>query len=89
MRDQNKAAVYGVVAERPGVSVGEIAQVTGIAKPLIHNSTRAGSDCWDVKLVFFFPDRPAQTVRRLYRFTVDVADVVPATVGPMRSWSIR
>jgi cyanobactin maturation PatA/PatG family protease len=48
-----------------------------------------GSDCWDVKLVFFFPDRPAQTVRRLYTFTVDVADVVPATVGPMRSWSIR
>jgi cyanobactin maturation PatA/PatG family protease len=48
-----------------------------------------GSNCWDVKLVFFFPNQPAQTVRRLYRFTVDVADVVPATVGPMRSWSIR
>jgi len=48
-----------------------------------------GSDCWDVKLIFFFPNRPVQTVRRLYRFTVDVADVVPATIGPMRSWSIR
>jgi cyanobactin maturation PatA/PatG family protease len=48
-----------------------------------------GSDCWDVQLVFFFPKQPVQTVRRLYRFTIDVADVVPATVGPMRSWSIR
>src|SRR5262249_7626969 len=49
---------------------------------------RPGS-CWDVKLVFFYPDRPLQAVRRLYRFTVSVDDVVPVTVGPMRSWSIR
>jgi len=48
-----------------------------------------GADCWDVKLVFFYPNRPIPSVRRLYRFTVDVADVVPATVGPMRSWYIR
>ena len=48
-----------------------------------------GADCWDVKLLFFFPQRQVQTVRRVYRFTVDVTDVVPATVGPMRSWSIR
>jgi hypothetical protein len=48
-----------------------------------------GSDCWDVKLTFFFPERPTNTARRVYRFTVDVADIVPATIGPMRSWSIR
>ena len=48
-----------------------------------------GANCWDVKLVFFFPDRPTQSVRKVYRFTVDVADIIPATVGPMRSWSIR
>jgi hypothetical protein len=41
-RGQNKAAVFGVIAERPGVTVSEIAQVTGIAKPLIYNTTRAG-----------------------------------------------
>ena len=41
-RGQNKAAVYGVIAERPGVTVTEIAQVTGITKPLIYNTTRAG-----------------------------------------------
>ncbi len=49
----------------------------------------AGADCWDIKLLFFFPLRQVQTVRRVYRFTVDVADVVPAIIGPVRSWSIR
>ncbi len=48
-----------------------------------------GTDCWDVKLSFFFPQRQVQTVRRIYRFTVDVADVVPVTVGTMRSWYVR
>lgn len=48
-----------------------------------------GANCWDVKLVFFFPNQPQTAIRRLHRFTVDVADVVPATIGPMRSWSIR
>jgi hypothetical protein len=41
-RGQNKAAVFGVIAERPGVTVTEIAQVTGIAKPLIYSTTRSG-----------------------------------------------
>ena len=47
---------------------------------------RPESDCWHVKLFFFFPDRQVQTVRKIYRFTVDVSDVVPVTVGPVRSW---
>lgn len=34
--------MHGVIAERPGVTVTEIAQVTGISKPLIYNTTRAG-----------------------------------------------
>ncbi len=38
----NKQAIYGAIGERPGVSVGEIALVTGVAKPLIYNTTRAG-----------------------------------------------
>ena len=27
--------------------------------------------------------------RKVYRFTVDVSDVVPVTVGPVRSWFVR
>ncbi len=33
--------------------------------------------------------RHVQTVRKVYRFTVDVSDVVPVTVGTMRSWFVR
>ena len=50
---------------------------------------RPGSDCWDVELYFFYPERQVQTVRKVYRFTVDVSDVVPVTIGPMRSWFTR
>ena len=50
---------------------------------------RPGSDCFDVELFFFFPARQVQTVRKVYRFTVDVSDVVPVTVGPMRTWFTR
>jgi subtilisin family serine protease len=50
---------------------------------------RPGSDCWDVKLAFFYPERQVQTVRKMYRFTVDVSDIVPVTVGPVRSWFVR
>jgi subtilisin family serine protease len=50
---------------------------------------RPESDCWDVKLLFFFPERQVQTVRKVYRFTIDVSDVVPVTVGPVRSWFVR
>jgi len=50
---------------------------------------RPESDCWDVKLTFFNPEREVQSPRRAYRFTVDVSDVVPVTVGGIRSWSVR
>jgi hypothetical protein len=50
---------------------------------------RPESDCWDVKLHFFYPQRQVQTVRRVYRFTVDVSDIVPVMVGPVRSWFVR
>jgi hypothetical protein len=50
---------------------------------------RPGSDCWDVEVYFFYPERPVQTVRKVYRFTVDVSDTVPVTVGATRSWFTR
>lgn len=48
---------------------------------------RLGSDCWDVMLRFFSPTRDNPLIKRVYRFTVDVSDVVPVTVGPMREWT--
>jgi hypothetical protein len=50
---------------------------------------RPGSDCWDLEIYFFYPEREVQTVRKVYRYTVDVSDVVPATIGPVRSWFTR
>jgi len=50
---------------------------------------RPHSDCWDVELTFFFPERPVQTVRKFYRYAVDVNDVVPVTMGKMRTWFVR
>jgi hypothetical protein len=43
--------VFGVIAERPEVTVAEIAQVTGIAKPLVYNTTRAGVERGELERV--------------------------------------
>lgn len=47
---------------------------------------RMDSDCWDVKLNFFDPDNDLRA-RKVYRFTIDVSDMMPVTVGDVRSWS--
>lgn len=50
---------------------------------------RPDSDCWDVRLIFFDPADALGRARTVYRFTVDVSDVVPVLVGPVRSWAMR
>lgn len=47
---------------------------------------RADSDCYDVKLRFFDPENLHRS-RIIKRFTIDVSDVIPVTIGQMRSWS--
>ena len=49
---------------------------------------RPGSDCWDVKLTFFNPSKRLEQARHVYRFTVDVSDVIPVTVGMIRHWDV-
>ena len=49
---------------------------------------RPGADCWDVKLTFFNPAKRLEQARHVYRFTVDVSDVIPVTVGKVRHWNI-
>lgn len=49
---------------------------------------RPDSDCWDVKLMFFNPTKRLEQARVVYRFTIDVSDVIPVTVGKVRSWEI-
>ncbi len=50
---------------------------------------RPDSECWDVKLTFFNPQRVFEQARKVYRFTVDVSDVCPVSVGRVRSWFVR
>lgn len=50
---------------------------------------RLGSDCWDVVLAFFNPKKILEQARKVYRFTVDVSDICPVAVGPVRSWFVR
>lgn len=47
---------------------------------------RPESDCWDVKLSFFNPGKRLEQSQKVYRFTVDVSDVMPVMVGEVRSW---
>jgi cyanobactin maturation PatA/PatG family protease len=63
----------------------ELENVNVVRSPIC----RPGSECWDVELYFFYPERQVQTVRRVHRFTVDVSDSVPVTVGPTRAWFTR
>jgi cyanobactin maturation PatA/PatG family protease len=49
---------------------------------------RPDSDCYDVELSFFSPEN-IRAANQVYRFTVDVSDVVPVTVGEIRGWKRR
>jgi cyanobactin maturation PatA/PatG family protease len=49
---------------------------------------RPDSDCWDVQLHMFDPENERRA-GRIYRFTVDVSEVLPVTVGPIRQWAAR
>lgn len=47
---------------------------------------RLDSDCWDVKLKFFDPEN-GRRARRVFRFTIDVSDTIPVTLGEVRTWA--
>jgi cyanobactin maturation PatA/PatG family protease len=48
---------------------------------------RVNSDCWDVKLKFFDPERGLRA-KKVYLFTIDVSYLIPVTLGQVRSWSV-
>jgi len=48
---------------------------------------RLNSDCWDILLTFFDPEDGKRS-RQVFRFTIDVVDSVPVTVGSIKSWSL-
>lgn len=48
---------------------------------------RLNSNCWDVKLKFFDSEN-SRRAKKVYRFTIDVANIMPVTLGAVRSWSV-
>jgi hypothetical protein len=50
---------------------------------------RPDSDCWDVVLKFYDPQKVFEKSRHAIRFTVDVSYVNPVILGEPRSWYIR
>ena len=50
--------------------------------------SRPGSECWDVILTLFDPQRRYERAREVYRLTVDVSEIIPVTVGKLRRWSV-
>jgi len=48
---------------------------------------RMDSDCWDVKLKFFDPEND-QRAKRVIRYTIDVSDIMPVTLGKARIWDV-
>lgn len=56
----------------------------------VHKSPvcRPDSDCYDVELSFFNPDN-TNVAARVFRFTIDVSDVIPVSIGTTRSFTRR
>jgi len=48
---------------------------------------RLNSNCWDVMLKFFDSEN-SRRAKKVYRFTIDVANLMPVTLGTVRSWSV-
>ncbi|NIF33352.1 PatA/PatG family cyanobactin maturation protease [Enterobacter sp. Cy-643] len=57
-------------------------QISAVVSPV----SRPESDCWDVVLEFFNPKERLTKARKLYRYTIDVSDLMPVTIGTLRSW---
>ena len=49
---------------------------------------RPESDCWDVTYRFFNPEEVLTQARQVFQYTIDVSDLVPVAVGPLRNWQI-
>jgi hypothetical protein len=49
---------------------------------------RLNSNCWDVMLKFFDSEN-SRRAKKVYRFTIDVANIMPVTLGAVRSWSVQ
>jgi cyanobactin maturation PatA/PatG family protease len=48
---------------------------------------RMDSDCWDIKLKFFDPENKDRA-KKVMRYTIDVSDMMPVTLGAVKIWDV-
>ncbi|MBV8611204.1 MAG: hypothetical protein JO034_27565, partial [Singulisphaera sp.] len=75
------------VAEAFAMAIAEGRQLKSI-EVIKSPICRIHSDCWDVKLKFFDPEEGGRA-KRVCRLTVDVSDLMPVTLGEVRTWMTR
>lgn len=77
-------AYQGASVFADGMNRGlELYSITVARSPIC----RPDSDCWDVQVTMFDAENERRAAR-VYRFTVDVSEVLPVTVGAGRNWSV-
>jgi cyanobactin maturation PatA/PatG family protease len=66
-----------------GLAEGRVLETIAVEKSPV---CRMHSDCWEIYLTFNDLDN-AKRATRIFHFTVDVSDMIPVTVGAVKSWT--
>ncbi|MEH2279418.1 MAG: PatA/PatG family cyanobactin maturation protease [Nostoc sp.] len=89
--DRDRALNFAATNAFQAASTFELAIVSGMGLESIEVEKspfcRLNSNCWDVKLRFFDSENSSRA-KKVYRFTIDVANIMPVTLGQVRSWSV-
>ncbi|BAZ31345.1 peptidase S8/S53 [Cylindrospermum sp. NIES-4074] len=89
--DRDRALNFAATNAFQAASTFELAIASGMELDSIEVEKspfcRLNSNCWDVKLKFFDPEN-SRRAKKVYRFTIDVANIMPVTLGQVRSWSV-
>lgn len=87
---QDRAMNFGATNAFQAVRILVSAQVKNLALDTVGAQKspymRVDSDSWDILLRFFDP-KNLNVARTVYRFSVDVSDVMPVLVGEVRQWT--
>lgn len=89
--DRDRALNFAATNAFQAASTFELAIASGMELDSIEVEKspfcRLNSNCWDIKLKFFDPENGRRS-KKVYRFTIDVANIMPVTLGQVRSWSV-
>jgi cyanobactin maturation PatA/PatG family protease len=86
---QNADALVKVLSNQSRTWVGSASQAVTMQLDSFNVERspfcRKDSDCHDVKIKFFDPENDRRA-KRVVRYTIDVSDIMPVTLGDVRLW---